>query len=171
MSRNGRSPTSMRRTTRERESPGMLAASCGLSSWFSVRIAARPLEQVAGEELDQRGGFSSQGQCPIAAAAALPSSMQWPRILSLVLHEMPNSRWTSVIAHLRGGGRRSEGALPWQDTLSTASTPPAKQRTMLPMCPEQDVTHVSGRILNEITAITTVPRGRLCLHGRFEPSL
>ena len=31
------------------------------------------------------------------------------------------------------------------DSLSTASTPPARQRKVSPMCPVRNVTHVSGR--------------------------
>ncbi|MER9926514.1 hypothetical protein NKJ84_27180, partial [Mesorhizobium sp. M0048] len=38
------------------------------------------------------------------------------------------------------------------NTLSTASTPPGKNRKVLPMCPVQIVTYVSGRSLLPLPA-------------------
>src|SRR6266536_1004124 len=43
------------------------------------------------------------------------------------------------------GGRQSAGVPPSPNSLSTASTPPAKRRKVLPMCPVRSVTYVSGR--------------------------
>ena len=43
------------------------------------------------------------------------------------------------------GGQQTEGALPSPNSLSTASTPPAQKRKVLPMCPVRNVTYVSGR--------------------------
>ncbi|MDX8490897.1 hypothetical protein RFN29_04830, partial [Mesorhizobium sp. VK22B] len=40
---------------------------------------------------------------------------------------------------------QSEDAPPSPNTLSTASTPPGKNRKVLPMCPVQIVTYLSGR--------------------------
>jgi hypothetical protein len=59
-------------------------------------------------------------------------------------------RWPSAvpIADIAPrGGRQNTGAPPSPNSLSTASTPPAKCRKVLPMCPVRDATYVSGRSL------------------------
>ena len=43
------------------------------------------------------------------------------------------------------GGRQSAGVPPSPNSLSTASTPPAKWRKVLPMCPVRSVTYLSDR--------------------------
>jgi hypothetical protein len=45
----------------------------------------------------------------------------------------------------REDGRQSVNAPSSPNTLSTASTPPAKWRKVLPMCPVRSVTYLSGR--------------------------
>ncbi len=45
------------------------------------------------------------------------------------------------------GGRQSAGVPPSPNSLSTASTPPAKWRKVLPMCPVRSVTYLSDRSL------------------------
>jgi hypothetical protein len=53
----------------------------------------------------------------------------------------------------QAAGRQNVDVPPSPKSLSTASTPPAKKRKVLPMSPVQNVTYLSGRTKNADGAI------------------
>src|SRR3954447_15716668 len=65
------------------------------------------------------------------------------------------------------GGRQSAGALSSPNSLSRAFTPPARKRKVLPMCPVQNVTDVSGRSPGECMRAITLDEAVKIINETF----
>ena len=81
---------------------------------------------------EKRLGLCAQWR-PIARRRATRFTMQAPLQVA-----------RSYLRH-REDEPQNEDVPPSPNTLSTASTPPARKRKVLPMCPVRNVTYVSGR--------------------------
>src|SRR6266536_1852496 len=126
-------------------------------------LARAPVRLVAfepdDEGLELRGQLVGVADRPARAVAQGRKPVLFVAVENLVAGLAGDAELPAHVRHgfpVQQAGDKAQ-AFP----LSTASTPPAKRRKVLPMCPVRSVTYVSGRSSTTYASSREVPAGRV----------